>query len=121
MGLPFSKVITFQLKEKYYPYMMGQYCMTHEMNLDVQLLSNLPMVVKLEDFLQSLYSYFLSSQKQHLEFIKLVNIMESKEDKIFVKCENSMDKHVGTFETCDGKVEDIGHRIMFMLLKQGLI
>jgi hypothetical protein len=70
--------MTFQLKEKYYPYMMGQYCMTHEMNLDVQLLSNLPMVAKLEDFLQSLYSYFSSSPKQHLEFIKLANIMETK-------------------------------------------
>ncbi len=62
--------------------MMGQYCMTHEMNLDVQLLSNLPMVVKLEDFLQSLYSYFSSSPKQHLEFIKLANIMETKRLKI---------------------------------------
>jgi hypothetical protein len=30
-----------------------------------------------------------------------------------------MDKHVGAFETCDGKVKDIGQRIMFMLLKQG--
>ncbi len=61
--------------------MMGQYCMTHEMNLDVQLLSNLPMVAKLEDFLQSLYSYFSSSPKQHLEFIKLANIMETKKLK----------------------------------------
>jgi hypothetical protein len=32
-----------------------------------------------------------------------------------VEYENSKDKHVGAFETCDGKVEDIGHRIMFML------
>ncbi len=30
-----------------------------------------------------------------------------------------MDKHVRAFETCDGEVKDIGHRIMFMLLKQG--
>jgi hypothetical protein len=98
--------------------MMGQYCMTHEMNLVVQLLSNLPIVAKLEDFLQSLPSYFSSSPKQHLEFIKL-EYHENKEVKKIPKCENSMDKHVGAFEMCDGKVEDIGHRIMFMLFKQG--
>jgi hypothetical protein len=25
----------------------------------------------------------------------------------FVKCEDSMDKHVGAFETCDGKIQNI--------------
>jgi hypothetical protein len=44
--------MTFQLKEKYYPYMMGQYCMTHTMNLDIQLLSNVSMLAKLEKKLQ---------------------------------------------------------------------
>jgi hypothetical protein len=47
------KVIT-QLKEKYYPYMMGQHYMAHRTNLVVQASSDLHMVVKLEELLQSL-------------------------------------------------------------------
>jgi len=43
--------MTFQMKEKHVIYMMGQHCMTHKMNLDAQVLSNLPMVAKLEDLL----------------------------------------------------------------------
>jgi hypothetical protein len=49
-----NRVIT-QLKEKYFPYMMGQHYMAHRTNLVVQALLNLPMVVKLEKLLQSLY------------------------------------------------------------------
>jgi hypothetical protein len=41
---------TFQLKEKFAPYMMGQHCMAHRMNLVVQVLSNLPMVARLDFF-----------------------------------------------------------------------
>ncbi len=44
-------IMTFQLKEKFAPYMMGQHCMAHRMNLVVQVLSNLPMVARLEFFL----------------------------------------------------------------------
>jgi hypothetical protein len=43
--------MTFQLKEKFVPYMMGQHCMAHQTNLAIQVLSNLPMVAKLEDLL----------------------------------------------------------------------
>jgi hypothetical protein len=34
--------MTFQLKEKYSPYMIGQHCMAHKTNLTSQALSNLP-------------------------------------------------------------------------------
>jgi hypothetical protein len=37
------------MKEKHVLYMMGQDRMAHKMNFDVQVLSNLPMVAKLED------------------------------------------------------------------------
>ncbi len=43
--------MTFQMKEKHVLYMMRQHCMAHKMNLDVQVLSNLPTVAKLEDLL----------------------------------------------------------------------
>jgi hypothetical protein len=39
---------TFQLKNKFVPYMMGQHCMAHRTNLVIQVLSNLPMVARLE-------------------------------------------------------------------------
>jgi len=67
--------VTFQLKEKFVPCMMGQHCMAHR--------TNLPMVANLEDLLQSLYSYFSNSPKHHLEFhFKLAEIMETKRLKI---------------------------------------
>jgi len=69
-------VIT-QLKEKYFPYMMGQHYMAHRTNVVVQALLDLPMVVNLEKFLQSLWFYFFSSSKQHLEFNKLIEIVET--------------------------------------------
>jgi hypothetical protein len=41
--------MTFQLQEKYVPYMIGQHCMANMTNFIVQALSNLPMMAKLED------------------------------------------------------------------------
>jgi hypothetical protein len=51
--------------------------MAHQTNLAVQVLLNLPMVAKLENLLQSLYFYFSSSFERHLEFTKLVKIVET--------------------------------------------
>jgi len=43
--------VTFQLKEKFAPYMMGQHCMAHWTNFAIQVLSNLPIMAKLENLL----------------------------------------------------------------------
>jgi hypothetical protein len=67
----------FQIKEMHSYYMMGHHCMAHRTNLAVQVLSNLPIVSKLEDLFQSLYAYISSSPKHHLEFIKLAKIIET--------------------------------------------
>jgi len=75
------KVIT-QLKEKYFPYMMGQHYMAHRTKVVVQAFLDLPMVVNLEKLLQSLWFYFFSSPKQHLEFNKLIEIVETWRLKI---------------------------------------
>jgi hypothetical protein len=74
--------VTFQLKEKFVPCMMGQHCMAHKTNLVIQVLSNVPMVAKLEDLLQSMYFYYSNSPMQHLDFTKLVEIMETRGLKI---------------------------------------
>jgi hypothetical protein len=39
------------------------------------------MVYNLENIIQTLYSYFNKSPKRHLEFIKLVEIMEIQDNK----------------------------------------
>jgi hypothetical protein len=39
-----------------------------------------------------------------LEFTKLANLVEG-----FAKCEDLVDKHVGAFETCDGKTQNIDY------------
>jgi hypothetical protein len=57
--------------------------MAHGTNFAVQNLSSMPMVSKLEDLLQSLYGYFSSSLKCHLEFIKLDKIVGTKGLKAF--------------------------------------
>jgi hypothetical protein len=51
--------------------------MAHWTNLVVQVVSNLSMVAKLEDLLQSLYFYFSNSSKRHLEFAKLIEMVET--------------------------------------------
>jgi hypothetical protein len=58
--------------------------MAHQTNLAVQSLSSMPMVSKLENLLQSLYGYFSSSLKHHLEFTKLTKIVEIKRLKVLL-------------------------------------
>jgi len=57
-------------------------CMVHNTNLIGQVLSNLPMVAKLEDLCWSLYFYFSSSLKQHLELNKFIEIVKTVRLKI---------------------------------------
>jgi hypothetical protein len=44
----------------------------------MQTLSGFPLVKRIESLLQTLHAYFAHSLKQHLEFTKLVEIMEIK-------------------------------------------
>jgi hypothetical protein len=93
-----------QLREKYSIYMTGQNYMAHRTNLVVQTLSDLLLVVKLEELLQSLYSYFTSSPKQHLEFIKLLEIVETQGFKILQSVKTYSISLIGALEACVGKV-----------------
>jgi hypothetical protein len=58
------------------PYLIGIHYMAHITNLVVQNLSTMPMVSKLENLLQALYSFFFTSPKHHLEFTKLTDIVD---------------------------------------------
>ena len=69
--------VTVQLKSYNAPYMFGVHCMAHRTNLVVQTLSNLPLVAKVETLCERLYNYFTVSPKRHLEFTKLVDVVET--------------------------------------------
>jgi hypothetical protein len=52
--------------------------MVHITNLAIQTLSHLQMVSKIEGLFQTFNNYFSKSPKRHLEFLKLVEVMETK-------------------------------------------
>lgn len=66
------------------------------------------MVVKLEELLQSLYSYFSSSLKCHLEFTKLAEIMETWGLKILQNVKTCY-INVGTLEMCVRKIQNFNY------------
>jgi hypothetical protein len=55
---------------------------SHRTNLAVNTLSNLAVVNRIEDLIQSLHSYFTRSPKRHLEFVNLAEVLETKGLKI---------------------------------------
>jgi hypothetical protein len=57
--------------------------MAHRTNLAMQTLSSLPLMIRLEQLLQSLHNYFAHPLKRHLEFTKLDEMLETKGNKIF--------------------------------------
>jgi hypothetical protein len=69
--------VTVQLKDSHVPFVMGIHCMSHRTNLAVQTLSQVPLVARIEDMLQSLYSFFSHSPKRNQELADLANIVET--------------------------------------------
>jgi hypothetical protein len=56
--------------------------MAHRTNLVIQILSSLPLVIHLEHLLQTLHNYFAHSLKIHLKSKQLVEMLETKGNKI---------------------------------------
>lgn len=44
----------------------------------------------------NMYDYFIHSLKQHLKFLKLVQVMEMNGNIFYFKCEHQIDVYVGT-------------------------
>ncbi len=73
-----------QIKDNYVLHFIGVSYMAHHTNLAMQTLSRLPLVIQLENLLQTLDSYkFAHSPKRHLELTKLVKLMQTKGNNIF--------------------------------------
>jgi len=56
--------------------------MAHRTNLAITTLSSLKLVSKVENLLAWMYNYFAHCPNRHLEFCKLVKILESKGNKL---------------------------------------
>jgi hypothetical protein len=70
--------ITIQIQQCYVPFFIRILWMAHSINLGVQTFFHLPMVMWLENLLQSFNSLFCKSPKCHLEFVKIALIVEIK-------------------------------------------
>jgi len=71
-----------QNRDNYALHSIRVHCMAHCTNLVVQTLLGLPLMIHLENLLQTLYSYFAHSSKRHFEFTKFVEFMQTKGNKI---------------------------------------
>ncbi len=67
----------------------------------MQALPKLNMVCKLENLLQTLYAYFIESPKKHLEFYKLVEIMEIQGNELLKNGQNKVDFYARTYKEGD--------------------
>jgi hypothetical protein len=70
--------VTKQINTNYACFSIGVHCMAHRSNLAFKALSTLGIVSSMKDLLQSCHAYFVHSPKKHFEFIKLINMMETK-------------------------------------------
>lgn len=71
-----------QLKGSYAPYTMGIHCCAHMTNLAFEKLDKLAIVSRLEHLCNSLYAYFASSPKRHLEYQKLAGLTGTEGNKL---------------------------------------
>ncbi len=74
--------VTRQIQDKYAPNLEGIHCMAHRTNLAMQTLFYILVVKCIEDLLQLLHSKKIHSLKRHFEFLKLVDLMKVKGNKI---------------------------------------
>jgi hypothetical protein len=63
--------------------MIGVHYLSHRTNLAVKTLYKMGIVGKIEDVLQSLYSYFFHNPKRIQNFVELVDIVEIGGQRIF--------------------------------------
>jgi len=77
-----SSSVIWQIFDAWTPHFIGVHYIAHKTNLAIQILLHLQMIIRLEGLIYTLYNYFSNSLKRHLEFTKLVKLMETKSAKI---------------------------------------
>jgi hypothetical protein len=78
----FKYRIIVQIQCQYGPFITIVHCMVHMTNLAIQILLNLLWCLTLKVFCNICMFFFSHNLKIHLEFTKLVEIMETKGNKI---------------------------------------
>ncbi len=74
--------IIMQVKENTTPYFIDVHYMVHRTNLAIVVFSKMPIMSHIETMLQSLYTFFVHSPKKFLEFVKLVETLATKGQKL---------------------------------------
>ncbi len=74
--------MTTQFKNKVVPFITRVHCFAHRTNMTVITLSNVSLMHQLEDILQSMYVFFSHSLKKFAKFQKLVDLFNTKGNKI---------------------------------------
>jgi len=67
--------------DTYALHFIGVHCMAHWFNLVIQTLLGLPLVVRIENFVQCLYSSFAHSPKRHWSPLRLWNSWQQRGTK----------------------------------------
>jgi len=70
--------VTTQLKDKFAPFMQGQHCIPHRVNLAVKTLSNLDLFHAIEDVCSVTQKYFAHSPKKYAKFHTLALLLDTK-------------------------------------------
>ncbi len=74
--------MTTHIKDKVAPFITKMHCFAHWTNLVVITLSNVPLLHQLEGILQNIYVFYLHNLKKFVEFQKLANLLNTKDNKI---------------------------------------
>jgi len=65
----------------------------------------LNLVKRLKGLFQALHVFFTHSPKKNLEFYKLINLINTKGNKLFEKCQNTLDDfNVFSSKACECKI-----------------
>jgi hypothetical protein len=74
--------VTKRIVESTAPFLVGHHCVAHRVQLAAQKLGILPIVDRLEELCNGLYSYFAKSPKRQLAFKKLAEELATSGNKI---------------------------------------
>jgi hypothetical protein len=75
--------VTKQIKDSWVPFRWMCIVLHTTLMWQCNPWGNLTLIIKIEDFFLNMYGHFSHSPKRHLEFQRLAQTLETKENKIF--------------------------------------
>ena len=105
--------MTTIIQENLAPFAIGVHYVAHCTNLCVQMLSTVLVVHNAKELCQLVYTYFSKSPKWHLEFLKLANLMKTKDNQVL---QNVQIRRI----SCLGSIQQLLQEYRPLLMKMGL-